>query len=144
MAKFDGEQWVTESDAECPEAGYGVGRTFLRYGPTPTVRRIFQPQEYEQAVLKFMASELCDRDVAQGNMDYYMRNPNDWFAMRMKEEKTGVKFDYVTIERKQVVLVLVWTALLLLFAQQFIAKVSSGEIDFSKNHQFDFLTNLIN
>jgi hypothetical protein len=28
---------------------------------------------------------------------------------------------------------------LALFVQQFLARVESGEIDFSKNHQFDFL-----
>jgi hypothetical protein len=130
MVKFDGEKWVPESDAERPEAGYGVGRTFLKHGPLPAFRRIFQPADYEQAVLKFMDTEGCDRNVAQGNMDCYMRNLNDWFYMRAQEEKLGVKFDYVTIDPKGLILVSVWTLLLFLFAEQFLEKVKSGEIDF--------------
>jgi hypothetical protein len=105
MVKFDGDKWMPESDQEGPEAGYGVARTFFRHGPTPAARRVFQPAEYEQAVLKFMANDKCSRDVAQGNMDYYLRNPNDWFAMRMQEEKSGYKFDYVSIDAQKIVLV---------------------------------------
>jgi hypothetical protein len=137
--KFDGTQWVAESEQEA--TGYGILKTFLLYGPTPTLRRLLQPYEYNQAVLKFMASEGCSRMVAQGNMEYYFRNPNDWFARRLLEERRGERFDYCTLEPTDLALRLIWTGLVLLFFQQLLAKIASGEIDLSKNHQFDFLMN---
>lgn len=130
MAKFDGEKWVPESDAEDPTSGYGIARTILRHGPTPALRRIFQPAQYEQAVLKFMAQEGCDRNVAQGNMDYYFRNPNDWFALRLREKEMGIKYDLVSVDSTKTGLVVVWSVLLALFTQQFVSRVQSGEIDF--------------
>lgn len=130
MVKYDGEKWIPETEEEIPEAGYGVLRTLLKHGPTPTARRLFQPQEYEQAVLKFMANEKCSRDVAQGNMDFYLRNPNDWFAIRMDEEKNGYKFDFVSLDSKKVALVTVWTGLIVLFVEQFYERIQTGDIDF--------------
>lgn len=136
--KFDGTQWVAESKEEA--TGYGVVKTLLLYGPAPTLRRVLQPYEYNQAVLKFMATEGCSRDVAQGNMEYYFRNPNDWFARRLLEEKRGgERFDYITLEPTDLVLRLIWTGLVLLFFQQLFNKIATGEIDLTKNHQFDFL-----
>jgi hypothetical protein len=70
--KWDGEKWVPTSPEEGPEAGYGPGKTLLLQGPKPFLTRIFQPQDYEQAVLKFMAGDKCSRDEAQGNMDLYL------------------------------------------------------------------------
>jgi hypothetical protein len=70
--KFDGEKWVTTSPEEEPSAGYGAEKTLLLHGPKPFLNRVFQPDDYEQAVLKFMAGDKCSRDDAQGNMDKYL------------------------------------------------------------------------
>jgi hypothetical protein len=129
MAKFDGEKWVPESDAEKPEAGYSIIGTLLRHGPVPVFRRVFQPQDYEQAVLKFMAQEKCDRDVAQGNMDAYIRNPNDWLAMRLNEEKSGIKTDFVTLQPKEIGLRLLWTVIVLYFAGRAVTSIANGDVD---------------
>lgn len=137
MVKYDynGQQWITESKEE--QVGYGILQTLVRHGPTPAVRRIVQPQQYEQAVLKFMAEEGCSRDEAQGNMDFYIRNPNDWIALRLEQERTGMQVDLVTVNPIRVVLVVVWTGLLGLFVQQFLARVESGEIDFVSPKHYD-------
>mgnify|MGYP000381768982 CR=1 FL=1 len=124
----DEQQWISESQDE--QVGYGILNTLVRHGPTPALRRIFQPQQYEQAVLKFMAEENCSRDEAQGNMDFYIRNPNDWIALRLEQERSGIKVHLVTVNPIRLVLVVVWTGLLMLFVQQFLARVESGEIDF--------------
>jgi len=101
-AKFDGEKWVAESDEETAAAGYGVFRTFIRHGPRPALQRIFQPDDYEQAVLKFMSLEKADRLNAQGNMDAFLRNEQDWAFNRMEEQKRGFKIDYYTINPKDI------------------------------------------
>jgi len=63
------QKWETNSpETDGPEAGYGPGKTLLLQGPKPFLHRIFQPDQYEQAVLKYMASENCNRIEAQGNM----------------------------------------------------------------------------
>merc|ERR1719148_391635 len=45
------EKWSPSSDEEGPEAGYGIGKTFLLHGPEPTFQRLFRADNYEQAVL---------------------------------------------------------------------------------------------
>lgn len=45
-------RWMPTSSAEGPEAGYGIGKTLLLRGPKPFLHRLFQPDDYEQAVLK--------------------------------------------------------------------------------------------
>jgi hypothetical protein len=71
--KFDKStnRWIP-GPRDGPEAGYGVGKTLLLRGPKPFLHRLFQPDDYEQAVLKFMSSEGCSRTEAQGNMDAYL------------------------------------------------------------------------
>lgn len=66
--KFDGTKWVTNDPSEGPEAGYAPIKTLLMHGPKPWFERTFKPDEYEQAVLKFMAGDKCGREEAQGNM----------------------------------------------------------------------------
>jgi hypothetical protein len=66
----------------------------------------------KQAVLKFMAGDKCDRQTAMGNMDKYLDNPADWAFNRMEQKKRGIKYDYVTLDQKQVVLVTVWSLLI--------------------------------
>jgi len=68
------QRWSPSTPDEGPEAGYGIGRTLLLQGPKPFIHRLFQPDDYEQAVLKFMAGEKCSRVEAQGNMDAYLES----------------------------------------------------------------------
>jgi hypothetical protein len=68
------EKWSATKPEEGPEAGYPPTKTLLLHGPKPYFQRIFTPDDYEQAVLKFMSGDKCSRDVAQGNMDAYLRS----------------------------------------------------------------------
>lgn len=126
MVKFDGEKWVTQKPEETSENDYPLINTLLLHGPKPFLTRVFQPDEYEQAILKFMAGDKCDRINAQGNMDAYLQNPNDWAFNRMEEQKRGVKYDYVTLEAKQVVLVLAWSSVVFAFVGRGVYSISNG------------------
>ncbi len=100
------QRWEEPPNAE---EGYGLVGTLLRNGPVPFFTRLTNPDDYNQAVLKFQASEKCSRNVAQGNMDAYFENPNDWAYQRMVEEKGGYKKDYgAPLDKKQVVLTVTW------------------------------------
>ncbi len=68
------QKWSVSKAEEGPEAGYPPSRTLLLHGPKPYFQRIFTPDDYEQAVLKFMSGDKCSRDEAQGNMDAYLRS----------------------------------------------------------------------
>lgn len=109
--KFVGNKWVAQSEEDSPSAGYDVLGTVLRQGPEPAFTRIFNPDDYEQAVLKFMATEKCDRNTAQGNMDAYLRNPPDWTYIRREDERRGYVRDYVTLNPKEIAKVLVWSSI---------------------------------
>jgi hypothetical protein len=63
----------TDLEVEGPTAGYPPIGTLLRQGPQPYLQRLLNSEDYEQAVLKFMAVEQCSRNEAQGNMDAYLR-----------------------------------------------------------------------
>ena len=63
--------WYPTSPEEGPEAGYPVINTLLLHGPKAFFVRVGQPDNYEQAVLKFMAQDSVDRQEAMGNMDAY-------------------------------------------------------------------------
>ena len=64
------EKWiVTDPETQGPQAGYDLVGSALRAGPVPVITRIFNAEQYEQAVLKYMAAEGCDRIEAQGNME---------------------------------------------------------------------------
>jgi hypothetical protein len=105
------QTWVATNEDELPSAGYPPIGSLLRQGPAPYLQRLFKTDEYEQAVLKFMATDKCTRNEAQGNMDAYLRNPADWTYMRMESEKKGFKIDYVKLDQKSIVLTIVWSAL---------------------------------
>ncbi len=49
---------------EGPSAGYNIVGSLYRAGPVPFFQRIVNPDMYEQAVLKYMAQEGCDRVVS--------------------------------------------------------------------------------
>ena len=100
------QRWSPAPNAEEP---YGLGRTLLGNGPVPFFTRLTQSDDYMQAVYKFQASEKCTIRCAQGNMDAYFENPNDWAFQRKAEENGGYKKKYgEPIPTKNVILTVVW------------------------------------
>jgi len=74
--------------------GYGPLGTLSRQGPIPFFIRIFQRDQYEQAVSKYMRRENCSRTEAMANMDAYFQDPNGWLAERARAQRLGKKTDY--------------------------------------------------
>mmetsp|Transcript_29571 Transcript_29571/g.61834 ORF Transcript_29571/g.61834 Transcript_29571/m.61834 type:complete len:175 (-) Transcript_29571:198-722(-) len=105
-------RWEITSPEEGPEGGYGPAKTLLIGGPKPFISRVATPDDYEQAVLKFMAGEKCSREVAQGNMDRYLENAQDWAFERFECEKKGRPYpQYHIVKTKQIALTLVWAGI---------------------------------
>lgn len=67
--RFEDGRWIPSSPDEEASAGYDATGSLLRQGPGPYFQRIFKADDYDQAVLKFMAGEGCSRDEAQASMD---------------------------------------------------------------------------
>eukprot|EP00568_Trieres_chinensis_P005714 CAMPEP_0183293256 /NCGR_PEP_ID=MMETSP0160_2-20130417/2011_1 /TAXON_ID=2839 ORGANISM="Odontella Sinensis, Strain Grunow 1884" /NCGR_SAMPLE_ID=MMETSP0160_2 /ASSEMBLY_ACC=CAM_ASM_000250 /LENGTH=200 /DNA_ID=CAMNT_0025454343 /DNA_START=22 /DNA_END=624 /DNA_ORIENTATION=+ len=99
-------------EATCTEDGYGPVGSLLRFGPVPFFLRLSDPDKYEQAVLKYQASEKCVRMEAQGNMDAYFENPNDWAIQKLEEKRGSAKRDYANLDEGQVALTLIWAVLI--------------------------------
>jgi hypothetical protein len=127
--KYIKDKWVPQGPNDEPSAGYDIWGTLLRQGPKPALTRMFQADEYEQAVLKFMAGDNCDRNTAQGNMDAYLRNPQDWQFARLEDKKRGEQRDYVTVKSQDIVLVLVWSTIVSAFLGRAIYSIANG-VDF--------------
>jgi len=59
------EKWIiTDPETQGPSAGYDLIGSLYRAGPVPFFQRVFNGDQYEQAVLKYMAKEGCDRIVS--------------------------------------------------------------------------------
>ena len=116
--------------------GYGPLGTLSRAGPIPLFYRVFLSDQYAAAVDKFMLREGagCSRDEAQANMDYYFRNPNDWIAMRKRQEASGVKLDLVNMNQDptSLLLVAVWGTVSTFYIWRIYAFVVLG-IDYRDN-----------
>lgn len=56
------------SHTYCNNKLQGPIGSLYRAGPKPYFTRLFNPETYDQAVLKYMAQDGCDRKEAQGNM----------------------------------------------------------------------------
>ena len=50
----------------------------MRHGPSPFLTRVFNADEYEQGILKYMASAKVERAEATGNIDAKLNNAMDW------------------------------------------------------------------
>mmetsp|Transcript_5765 Transcript_5765/g.8565 ORF Transcript_5765/g.8565 Transcript_5765/m.8565 type:complete len:194 (-) Transcript_5765:1815-2396(-) len=85
-----------------------VLNSLLRQGPGPVIVRLTKPQDYEQAVLKYQASEGCSLPEAQGNMDAFFNNAGDWTYQKNAEKNGAPKVDYTKLKIKDAVLVLTW------------------------------------
>ncbi len=68
-------KWFTDKSDEMDGSSYGPFGSLFRAGPKPFLQRIFNAETYDQAVLKYMAQDGCDRKEAQGNMDAFLENP---------------------------------------------------------------------
>lgn len=68
-------KWFTDKPDEMDGSSYGPIGSLYRAGPKPFLQRIFNAETYDQAVLKYMAQDGCDRREAQGNMDAFLENP---------------------------------------------------------------------
>lgn len=99
-------RWDAGPDAE--EDSWDAFGSFLRQGPNPFLVRVFSPDDYDQAVLKYMASEKCARAEAQGNMDAFFNNAADWAYQKSEEKRGSPKVDYTILNPKQAVLILSW------------------------------------
>lgn len=65
-----------EPSAETEDEPYGPMGSLLRGGPNPALIRVLQPEQYDQAVYKYMAQTRCSRIEAMGNMDsYFSKGP---------------------------------------------------------------------
>jgi hypothetical protein len=130
LPRYDSQlqQWVPTGPNQLPEAGYPPTKTLLLQGPKPFLTRILQKDDYEQAVLKFMAGDkVTSRDVAQGNMDAYLRNPQDWMYSRMESQRKGYEINYTTISPKDVALVTIWSGVVGLVVVRVIFSLGTGE-----------------
>ena len=117
------EKW----EPTCEEDGYGPIGSLLRFGPVPFFRRLSSPQNYEQAVLKYQASERCDKMEAQGNMDAYFENVNDWTLQKLEEKNGSPKRDYASLDTMQVALTLTWAILITGVLTRITLLIASGE-----------------
>jgi len=110
------QRWTPSSEEESAANNYPVINSLLRHGPKAFISRITQPDMYDQAVMKFMAKDNVERWVAQGNMDRFNENAQDWAFERMEMERMGKTYDYVTLKPKQVILSSIWAGVVFWFA----------------------------
>ena len=113
------QKWFPSSEEESASANYGPVRSLLRHGPKAFFVRVTQPDQYDDqgSVLKFMASDKVGRWEAQGNMDRFNENAQDWIFERLEAKRKGkASPDYVTLNPKQVVLSSVWAGVVFWFA----------------------------
>ena len=86
-------KWFTDKPDEMDGSSYGPIGSLYRAGPKPFLQRIFNADTYDQAVLKYMAQDGCDRKEAQGNMDAFLENPQDWAYQKVQEKNGAYKKD---------------------------------------------------
>lgn len=122
------ERWEPSNEEEATPA-YGPVGSLIRQGPLPFIQHLTKPDEYEQAVLKYMAKEGCDRKEAQGNMDAYFENPNDWAYQKVQERNGGYKRDYANAntDPKQLALSGTWAGVVVWFFYSFITDCLAGK-----------------
>jgi len=131
MARFDqsSQRWIPDGDEEKAEAGYGLVGSLIRAGPLPFFKRVTNSDTYDQAVLKYMAREGCDRIEAQGNMDAFFGNPSDWQYQKMQEKNGAPKYDYANANTspKDVALTGTWALIVVWFFTTFIIDCINGK-----------------
>mmetsp|Transcript_9541 Transcript_9541/g.14340 ORF Transcript_9541/g.14340 Transcript_9541/m.14340 type:complete len:184 (-) Transcript_9541:113-664(-) len=87
------QKWEPTSEKDT-EGGYDLMGSLIRQGPMPFIKRVQDPDLYDQMVLKYMAGDGVDRLEAQGNIDAFLANPNDWIVQKNAEKRGAAKYDY--------------------------------------------------
>ena len=90
-------KWFTDDPGEMAGSSYGPIGSLYRAGPKPFLQHLLNPETYDQAVLKYMAQAGCDRTEAQGNMDAFLDNPQDWAYQKLSEQNGGFKKDLYVV-----------------------------------------------
>lgn len=127
--KFDPstEKWEPSSDADL-EGAYSPFGSLIRAGPKPFFIRLINPSEYEQAVYKYMSNENVGRKEAQGNMDAYFENAQDWAYQKNVERNGGYKKDYAADPGpKQLILTAIWSGIVVWFFNDLFNGINSGK-----------------
>lgn len=129
--RFDkaSQKWFPTKPEEESGAAYGPIGSLIRAGPKPFIQRILFSEQYDQAVLKYMAQDGCSRKEAQGNMDAYIENPNDWTYQKLQEKQGKPKYDYANANTspKQLVLSGTWATVVFWFFYTFISDCLAGK-----------------
>ena len=94
----------TKSPQDDGEYPYDAIGSALRHGPSPFFTRLFNADEYEQGVLKYMYTQKVGRAEATGNVDAKLNNAVDWAYQKMEEKKGKPKVDYTRLDKKQAIL----------------------------------------
>lgn len=115
---FNKQTSLWEPSIETEDSPYGPWGSFLRGGPSPFLVRVLSPNEYDQAVFKYMAQTKCSRAEAQGNMDAFFNNAADWAYQKSEEARGRPKVDYTELKPKQAILVITWA----LFVTPFLGR----------------------
>ena len=131
------KRWEATTSEE--EEGYPPSGTLIRQGPKPYLQRIINPDDYDQGVLKMMANDsTMSRDEAQGNMDAYLRNPNDWALQKIEEEKgISPKVNYgEMVESQELILTGIWSSILLALVARVVYVYTVGCDAFCQANHF--------
>lgn len=123
------EKWVATKPEEEMGSSYGPIGSLIRAGPKPFFQHLFFPDVYDQAVLKYMARDGCDRKEAQGNMDFFIENPNDWTYYKLQEKEGKLKYDFANANTspKQLALSGAWSIVVIWFFYTFISDCLAGK-----------------
>ena len=98
----------TKSPSDDGTYPYDAIGSALRHGPSPLLTRLFNADEYEQGVLKYMYTARVGRAEATGNTDARLNNAVDWAYQKQAEKNGKPKVDYTVLKKKQAVLTIVW------------------------------------
>lgn len=134
------QRWEPVSP-EDEEDAYGPVGSLIRAGPIPFFTRLVNGDSYEQGVLKFMASEGMNRKEAQGNMDAYLENPNDWAYQKLQEQKGAPKKDYANANTspKQLVLSGIWACIVFWFFGTLFSGIANGTYATEGHTLYDYI-----
>lgn len=105
------ERWEAPENEDmtgCDTFAMSPVGALLRQGPGPFITRLAKPDDYEQAVLKYQATEGCTRLEAMANMDAYFNNAADWAFQKNAEKNGAPKVDYSILKKGQAAKTVVW------------------------------------
>lgn len=125
--KYNQKTSLWEPSPETESQPYGPFGSFLRGGPAPFVIRSLKPDDYDQAVFKYMAQTSCSRAEAQGNMDAFFNNGADWAYQKSEEARGRPQVDYTELKPQQAVLVITWALIVTPFIGRCAYLIAFGD-----------------